>query len=251
MPSELPKVGDLVVVTVLNVKNFGADVKLEEYPKVMGFVHIAEVSTGWIKHIRDYIREGQRTVCKVLNVDSNRGIVDLSLKRVNDHQKREKITEWKNDQKSEKLLELVAAQLKKSVDECEKEFAGDLRSRYATMYDAFEDAAISEEWLPEVKAKWKTTFIKIAKENIVPPEVEIGGYLEAYSIASNGIESIKKTLTSVNSQSVNIQYSGAPKYRISVTDKDYKSAEDTLKKSVQKILDTAKKNNVSAKFIRE
>jgi translation initiation factor 2 subunit 1 len=177
--------------------------------------------------------------------------VDLSLKRVNDHQKREKITEWKNDQKSEKLLELVAAQLKKSVDECEKEFASDLRSRYATLYDAFEDAAVSEEWLPEVKAKWKTTFIKIAKENIVPPEVEIGGYLETYSIASNGIESIKKTLTSVNSQNVNIQYSGAPKYRIFVTDKDYKSAEDTLKKSVQKILDTAKKNNVSAKFIRE
>lgn len=251
MSQELPKVGDLVVVTILNVKNFGADVKLEEYPGVMGFVHIAEVSTGWIKHIRDYVREGQRSVCKVLNVDANRGRVDLSLKRVNEHQKRETITDWKNEQKSEKLLELVAAQLKKSVEECETDFARDLRSHYATLYDAFEDAAVSEDWMPDVKAKWKTAFLKIAKDNIVPPNVEIGGYIEAYSLASDGIDSIKKALTSIGSQNVQIQYSGAPKYRISVTDKDYKSAEDTLKKSVQKILDTSKKNSVVAKFIRE
>ncbi|MGC8609053.1 MAG: S1 RNA-binding domain-containing protein, partial [Thermoplasmata archaeon] len=103
----LPEVGDLVVVKITQVKNFGAEVTLEEYPGVEGYIHISEVATGWVKHIRSYLREGQRTVCKVLNVNTERKNVDLSLKRVNSHQAREKISEWKNEQKADKLFEIL------------------------------------------------------------------------------------------------------------------------------------------------
>jgi translation initiation factor 2 subunit 1 len=50
---------------------------------------------------------------------------------------------------------------------------------------------------------------------------------------------------------VTIQYAGAPKYRLVVTEKDYKTAEDLLKKSVQSITDAAKKNSVSLEFTRK
>src|SRR5919108_4900543 len=100
---EYPDEGELVVGTVRLVENFGAFVKLEEYPTKEGFLHIAEVSTGWVKRIRDHVREQARVVCKVLHVDPARGHVDLSLKKVNEHQKREKIQDWKNEQKSDKL----------------------------------------------------------------------------------------------------------------------------------------------------
>ena len=251
MKKDLPEVGDLVVVTIREVKGFGANARLDEYRGKEGFIHIAEVATGWVKHIRDYLREGQKTVCKVLNVDATRGYVDLSLKRVNEHQKREKISGWKNDQKAEKLLELVAKHLKKTMDECEKEFIGELRTRYPNMYDAFEDASASEDWLPDLKGKWKTVFIKIAKENVTLPYVKIGGYIEAYSLAPNGVEALKESLLSGMEETVKIQYAGAPRYRITVTDKDYKLAEDALKRSVQKILEASKKNGVAAEFTRK
>lgn len=77
MSRDLPEPGELVVVTIKEVKNFGATAKLEEYPGHEGFIHIAEVATGWVKHIRDYLREGQKTVCKVLSIDTNRGNVEL------------------------------------------------------------------------------------------------------------------------------------------------------------------------------
>jgi len=99
-----PDEGELVVCTVSNVKNFGAFVTLDEYESKEGFIHIAEVSSGWIKYIRDYVREGQKVVCKVLKVDKEKGHIDLSLKAVNEHQRREKIQEWKNEQKAENLL---------------------------------------------------------------------------------------------------------------------------------------------------
>jgi len=101
--NEFPDEGELVVCTVQSVKNFGAFVTLDEYGGKEGFIHVRDVATGWVKYIRDYIREGQKVVCKVLQVDPSRGHIDLSLKDVNEHQRREKIREWKNEAKAEKL----------------------------------------------------------------------------------------------------------------------------------------------------
>ena len=88
-----PEVGEFVIVTVKTVKPYGAFVTLDEYDNKEGFIHIGEIAAGWIKYIRDYVREGQKLVCKVLRVDPGRGHIDLSLKRVNEHQRREKIQE--------------------------------------------------------------------------------------------------------------------------------------------------------------
>nr|NIP36032.1 S1 RNA-binding domain-containing protein [Thermoplasmata archaeon]NIS13138.1 S1 RNA-binding domain-containing protein [Thermoplasmata archaeon]NIS21032.1 S1 RNA-binding domain-containing protein [Thermoplasmata archaeon]NIT78497.1 S1 RNA-binding domain-containing protein [Thermoplasmata archaeon]NIW83598.1 S1 RNA-binding domain-containing protein [Thermoplasmata archaeon] len=60
-----PEEGELVVGTVVKVENFGAFVSLEEYPGKEGFIHVAEVAPGWVKYIRDYVRENQKIVTKV------------------------------------------------------------------------------------------------------------------------------------------------------------------------------------------
>lgn len=252
MKKGIPEPGELVVVTIKGVKNFGANAKLEEYPGTEGFVHIAEVATGWVKHIKDYLREGQKTVCKVLSVDNSRNYAELSLKRVNEHQKREKISEWKNEQKADKLLEIVSKNLKKSVETCRKEFADDLVKRYGTLYEAFEDASATQDvWLPDVQGKWKEAFVQVATENVVLPYLKIGGTLEVYSTTGNGIENIKNTFSESMEESVKIQYAGAPRYNIVVTEKDYKTAEDILKRVVQKISDNSKKYGVVAEFTRK
>ena len=52
---EYPAEGELVVGTVVKVQNFGAFVTLDEYPGKEGFIHIAEIATGWVKRIRNHI----------------------------------------------------------------------------------------------------------------------------------------------------------------------------------------------------
>lgn len=250
MKNKFPEVGDLVVVSIHEVKGFGAKGQLVEYENIDGFIHIAEVATGWVKHIRDHLREGQNTVCKVLNIDRDRRYTDLSLKRVNQHQKREKIAEWKNEQKAEKLLEIVASNLKMSVGECEKLFASDLREQYGVLYAAFEDAAAAENWLPENKGQWKSAFIKVATDNVVIPFVNIGGTIELYSLASDGVKRVVSCFEGIEEESVTVSYAGAPVYRISVKEENYKKAEEILKAKVDSILDTAKKLNVVAEFTR-
>ena len=116
----------MVVCSVQNVKNFGAFVTLDEYDDKEGFIHIRDVATGWVKYVRDYIREGQKVVCKVLGVDAKKGQIDLSLKSVNAHQKREKIKFWKTDKKAEKLMEIIAERMSITEDEAYNMFGYDL-----------------------------------------------------------------------------------------------------------------------------
>ncbi|MGC9060779.1 MAG: S1 RNA-binding domain-containing protein, partial [Thermoplasmata archaeon] len=106
-----PEDGELVVATVIKVENHGAYVALDEYGGLQGYIPIQEVSTGWVKFIRDFVREDQKVVAKVIRVDRNKKMIDLSLKYVTEHEKREKIKQWRNEKRGLKLFEIVAQKL--------------------------------------------------------------------------------------------------------------------------------------------
>ena len=87
---EWPEIGDLVIATIETVTDYGAYAKLDEYNK-RGLLHVSEISSSWIRNIRDFVREGQKMVLKVLRVDLEKGHIDLSLRRVTKREKIEKI----------------------------------------------------------------------------------------------------------------------------------------------------------------
>jgi S1 RNA binding domain protein len=64
------------VVTLLDK---GAIVKINE--KETGFVHISEVSTEFVKNIRDHLKVGQEVKVRVIKVDRKRGKIALSIKK--------------------------------------------------------------------------------------------------------------------------------------------------------------------------
>ena len=238
---EFPEEGELVVCRVKSIHNFGAFVELEEYPGKEGFIHISEVAPGWIKRIRDHIKENQRIVCKVMHVDREKGHIDVSLKRVNEHQRREKIQEWKNEQKARKLLEIVASRLGKKVEDCYKEFAWKLIDKYGSLYSAFEECAYDPETLRKdgFSGEWLKHFEEVARDNIQIPFVTVKGYIKISSSRSDGVEHIKKALQlAENSEyedvEIEVTYRGAPLYNISVKAPDYKIAEEELKKAVDR-----------------
>lgn len=252
-----PEEGELVVCSVSNVKNFGAFVTLDEYENKEGFIHIAEVSSGWIKYIRDYVREGQKVVCKVLRVDQDKGHIDLSLKAVNEHQRRDKIQEWKNEQKAENLLGIVAKRLEKTPDACWDEFGYDLLDAFGTLYRAFEECVMDENALAEedFKGAWIKAFVEVARENIVPPYVTIDGFLEATDYAPDGAVHLKDALQKAGKEdgnvTVKVQYIGAPRYRLVVRAPDYKTAEDEMAKAAGRVAKALEAKGGEAKFHRK
>jgi len=254
--NDFPEEGELVVCTVQNVKNFGAFVLLDEYGGKEGFIHIRDVATGWVKYIRDYVREGQKVVCKVLGVDPSKGHIDLSLKSVNEHQKREKIQQWKNENKADKLIEIVAERLGISKEESYERFGYELVDKYGTLFGAFETAASNPESLAEegFEGDWTEKFVEVAKENVTPSLVQIDGYMEMNCFQPDGVDRIRDALTAgivASKEQVKIQYIGAPKYRVVVAASDYKTAEEEMKLVTGNIIASLQACGGKASFHRE
>ena len=253
---EFPEEGELVVGTVTSIRNFGAFVTLDEYGNREAFIHLSEVATGWVKYIRDHIREGQKIVARVLRIDPAKNQIDLSLKRINDHQRREKIQSWKNEQKAVRLLNLVAAGAEdRARTRRTPTFAETLIERYGSLFSAFEVAAADPKRFQKEggKAAWVTAFLKVAQENIVPPHVAIRGTLELKDSSPAGLENVRAALLAaeaVDPESVTVSYVGAPRYRIQVAGTQYKQAEETMKHATEAAIASIKAAGGEGSFAR-
>ncbi len=253
---EWPSEGELVLCNVINVRDFGAFADLEEYEGKEGFIHISEISSGWVKRIRNHIQEGQKRVCKVLRVNKYKGHIDLSLKQVNDHQKREKIQAWKNHKKAEKLLALVGEEISLTVDQCYEKFGYDLLEEYGSLYEAFEECTMDPNTLKKhgFEGEWCENFVQIAQDNISPPYVHIVGIIELSSNGPKGVEDIKESLSVVEDteeSKIEVSYLAAPRYRIEVQSPDYKTAEEDMEHISKKIIEDTLKRGGDGKFYRD
>src|SRR3989338_10823554 len=111
-----PGEDELVLCTVTKVLGHAVFVNLDEYDKG-GLVHISEIAPGRIRNIREYVELSKKIVCKVLRIDSERGHIDLSLRRVSEIEKKNKLEEIKQEQKAEKVIEMVSKAAGRKMDE--------------------------------------------------------------------------------------------------------------------------------------
>lgn len=251
---EWPETGELVVCTVTNVKDFVAFVRLDEYHDREGLIPIAEIARGWIKYIKDYVREGQKVVCKVLHVNREKGHIDLSLKDVNEHQRREKINEWKNEQKARRWISFVAEASGTSPETIEDR----LYAEYGVLYPAFEDVLIDEEATVKklgLEPAVAQAFIDVATENVKLAKVTISGNLILTCTNPDGVNVIRRALRSAQPQiedvKIDLNYIGAPKYRIKVTAFDYKTAERAIEKAARAAIGVVERAGGTGQFVRK
>jgi translation initiation factor 2 subunit 1 len=254
MRKQWPDEGDLVVGTVHKVLNYGAFARLEEYEGKEAFIHISEVSSGWVKNIRDYVRENQKIVARVLRVNPKKGHVDVSLKRIREDQRTRKMQQWKIEQKAEKLLEFSAKRLDKDMETAYKEVGYPLMEEFGDLYGAFELAAeegVSALDESAITDEWAEAITEVAKKNISPPEVHITGYVDLKSYAPEGVEVIKKALSAIDEGEISVQCVGAPRYRLMVKSSDYITAETMLKEAAEKAIAVVEEEGGEGSFHRE
>jgi translation initiation factor 2 subunit 1 len=251
---EWPEEGDLVVCTVQHVKDFVAFVSLDEYNGREGLIPISEIATGWIKYIRDHIREGQKVVCKVLNVDTSRGHIDLSLKDVNEHQRRETIREWKNESKASKWISFAAEASGGSTEAIESA----LYKKYGDLYSAFEDIVINGAGVVGELGLPGTTvdaLVAVAKENVRIPKVTVAGNIILTSPKPDGVNIIRRALRSAEPKipdvEIELTYIGAPAYRIKVTAPDYKLAEKAIERAASAAIGVVERAGGEGKFVKK
>jgi translation initiation factor 2 subunit 1 len=255
---EWPEVGDLVIATVQEVTDFGAYAKLDEYDK-KGLLHISEISSSWIRNIRDFIREGQKVVLKVLRVDTEKGHIDLSLRRVTKREKIEKIMSWKKERKAETLLRSIAEKTGLTLEEV-YEKAGEPMEKEYGLYEGLEKvvkegkAALTKIGIPEEIA---TTIAEIAKERMHVPMVKVKGVLELRCMKPKGVKIIREAFLNAKkaekSHETKFRFYvvAAPKYCVEVMAENYKSAEAVLQRVAESVVSNVVKAGGEGVFRRE
>jgi translation initiation factor 2 subunit 1 len=229
----MPEEEEIVLATVKKILHHSVFVSLDEYENLEGIIHISEISPGRIRNIRDYVREGKRIVCKVLRINKERGHIELSLRRVNQSQRINKISEYKQETKAEKLLEQIAKELNKDLSTLYQEIGYKLIETYGSLNEAFQNIALDPDQIKKFKLQkqLESLLLKTIQEKIKIPEIEVKGILELKSEAPNGVDIIKNILSKIQKGNIKITYISAPKYKIQVTATDYKTAEGVLRQA--------------------
>ena len=251
---EMPEQGEIVLATVTKIMDHGAYVTLDEYDGIQGFLHISEIAPGWIRSVNKFVKDGEKKVLLVKKVNPERGDIDLSLKQVSNDQKKEKLKEVKKYEKGKTLLQNVKEKAKLSDKEIEK-LEDSIYTKFDSVYDAFVEIGRNGiDSIKELKITKKTgDAIEEVSSRIKLPSVEIRGIMEITNGKSDGVEIIKKTLLDVlkKDSTINITYLGAPKYRLSITSENFKSAEKSLKPIIAEIQTNIEKKKGSFAFTRE
>jgi len=254
---EWPENGDLIIATIESVTDYGAYAKLDEFNK-RGLLHVSEISSSWIRNIRDFVREGQKVVLKVLRVDSEKGHIDLSLRRVTKRERIEKIMSWKKERKGETLFREVATKVGLTVDELYQQ-AGEKIDEKFGIYEGFEKAvndgseALIKIGVPE---KIAIAIAEVGEDRIHVKMVKVKGILEIRCMKPNGVKIIKKAFAAAKAEkicasAVKFYVIAAPKYSIEARAENYKKAEEIFQKAAQSVVTKITKAGGQGTFRRE
>ncbi len=246
----LPDKNDLVICTVKEATPSSVFATLDEYDRVEGMIHISEITRRWVRGMKTYLKAGQKLVCQVMDVDRQKNFVNLSSRRVGAGQQRNKMAEWSNEKKANDILEVFAKQSGTTAKQMYDLLGNKILQKYRMLYPFLKEvAAQGESRLAELSVDKKTAaaFTEFVQKRIVPPKAEITANLSLTINAPNGLELIKKIVADAKADAkkggaeIDIKYLGAPNYKLSITSKDFKKAEETFKTVSEHVTKAAEK----------
>jgi translation initiation factor 2 subunit 1 len=250
-----PEEGELVFCTVTKIFGHSVFVNIEDYTR-SGMIHISEISPGRIRNLRDYVVEGKKVVCVVLRVNKEKGHIDLSLRRVSEGQKRKRLEQIKQDQKSKHIVKQVAKELHKDETQFLDLIIEKISKEYESLTLCFSDIVANKVDLKDLDIEKDAAekITTIVKERMKPAKIIISGDISIKTYEEEGIELIKNALKKaedIGKDNISLKYGGGGTYNLSVTADDYKQAEKLLKEIIDSITSSMKNGEVSFKRVEK
>lgn len=235
--------GELVVAKIVKINPNSVFANLDEYENIEGMIHISEVSSGWVKDIRNFVKMNETVIAKVMKADDENHI-SLSLKRVDQNQLNNKTKEYRLNQRAEKMLELIAKKLGITLDKAYEEVGYSLQEVFGSLYEGFlvsidKPDNLRKRGIPE---KWITLIKEIAEKSIEQKEFEFKATLNMKTIKSDGVSIIKNSLADLEKEGFVVKYIAAPEYLIKFKTNNAKKGEKKFVEALDKFVSTTKKD---------
>ena len=246
---DIPDEGDFAVITLGDIDQNSAYAELDEYEDLTGLIHISEVSRSWVQDINSELSEGEKTVAQVVEAEDKNNI-SLSIKRVNDKQKREAMSRWNKEQKAEEFIEKVAEKLGMEKDEAIEEIAFPMQEKFNSSFHGFEISFGKEEQLEELFNEETIEAIQeVAEEKIDLKKEKLEGGVELNFHQSDGLEKIKESLVN-DMKGVEIKYVSAPNYSVTTWGRTKELAKEKMDATINKIREKTRELDGEFEFSR-
>lgn len=225
-----PEEGDFVVIEITDVDKNSAYADLEEYNDVKGLIHISEASRSWVQDLTKELSEGEKTVAQVVDTEDTIG---LSLKRVNDKQKRDTMQRWRKEQKASDFVEDLEEKI--DIDNIYEEIVFPLQKELGSSFQGFEISIAEEERLKEFLDDEVVEAIQeVARENIDLKQEKFEGEIEVEFYQGDGLERVKKAFNEPG-EGVEVKCISAPNYSIEAWGRTQELAKKRMDDAVDKI----------------
>lgn len=238
-----PMLGEIVICRITKINPNSAFASLDEYG-IEGMIHISEISRGWVRDIRQFVKPNQSVIAKVVRLDERAGELSLSLKRVDEKQQNEKMKEYNLNKKAEKMLEICAKKMGISLDKTYNEVGYALQENFGTLYEGFKTALKNPKLLEKrgIPEKWVTVLKEIAEKGIEQKEFEFRSRLIVKSFKPDGIVHIRALMQQAGKLGLEVKYIAAPEYLVKFRTLDAKKGEREFEEKLSKVVEIAKPN---------
>ena len=249
---QYPEVDELVVAVCTDIApGYGAYFRIVDYEYLgdrAGFCHISEITRTWVRNIRAHVRPGQEVVARVLRVNPHRGEVDLSMRRVSESQKREKLTELRNEKRARRLLEVIRERLGMNEDEFYEKVEIPILENFQNYHQALlQSAQIGPETLEKagIDKEIARAIHDLTSKEYEKTGVELVGIITASVYNGYGARVLRQCFEDAYNEGlkvgegikIDMAVEAAPRYRVNIRASDWKKAE-TVWKTIQDVFNS-------------
>ena len=223
--NKYPEEDQLVYATISEIIENGAVVSLLEYDNIQGMLFNNEITNLKAKKQNLLLTLGKPEVLRVLNVDVNKGYINLSKKTVKYEEEEMCKKNFSNLKKIENIIKTLSVKTQKTMKYLYKNIIWPLYDKYHHAYDALKSLSEGNDEILDgliISDEIKEELIKIIEVKLRIEPVKIRSLFTLTCFTFNAIDEIKESLLmgeKKRTEEIQLKFNiiGSPLYECSVT----------------------------------
>ncbi|KAF8821648.1 eukaryotic initiation factor-2, alpha subunit [Cardiosporidium cionae] len=247
--AKFPEPEDLVMVKVEHIEDIGAYVSLLEYNNMQGMILMSELSKVRFRSVNRLIRVGRREVVMVLRVDSKKGYIDLSKRRVSPEDIVKCEERFLKSKKVHQTINHVAQRNGIKVEELNRKITWPLYKKYGHAFDALKEATQNPEAVFEgldITEEIRQSIMRDVQMRLAPQALKLRAKIDVWCFGYDGIDAVKDALSQGkkvgdDKVSIAVKLIAPPQYVVLTTCFDKQRGMEIISEALKIIQTTIKK----------